>query len=67
MIGGLEAQKNNGAYVVRDSFSFVNSLLSLNLNSSNITMANYDVTSLFNNIPVDDTIEITCDHLFSDA
>jgi PHD/YefM family antitoxin component YafN of YafNO toxin-antitoxin module len=46
---------SSGAYMVKDSFSLVQELLSLNLNSSNIVMASFDVTFLFTNIPLDET------------
>ena len=44
--------------MVRDSFSFVQELLHLNFNSSSVVMASFDVTSLFTNIPLDETIDI---------
>jgi hypothetical protein len=53
--------------MVRDSFSFVQELLSLDFNSDNLAMASFDVTSLFTNIPLDETIEIIADRLFSNA
>jgi hypothetical protein len=53
--------------MVRDSFSFVQELLSLYFNSDNLAMASFDVTSLFTNIPLDETIEIIADRLFSNA
>ncbi len=57
----------SSAFMVRDSFSFVQELLSLDFNSDNLAMASFDVTSLFTNIPLDETIEIIADRLFSNA
>ncbi len=53
--------------MVRDSFSFVQELLSLDFNSDNLAMASFDVTSLFTSIPLDETIEIIANRLFSNA
>ena len=53
--------------MVKDSFSFVQELLSLNLDSNNVVMASFDVTSLFTNIPLDETIDIISNRLFSNA
>jgi hypothetical protein len=53
------------AYMVKDSFSFVQELLSLN--SSNVVMASFDVHSLFTSIPFDETIDIICNRLFCNA
>ena len=55
--------------MVKDSFSFVQELLSLNLDSNNVVMASLDVTSLFTNmyIPLDETIDIISNRLFSNA
>ena len=44
--------------------SFVKELLQLKFDSE-IVMASFDVTSLFTNIPLDETIEITAQQLFS--
>ena len=57
----------SSAFMARDSFSFVQELLSLDFNSDNLAMASFDVTSLFTNIPLDETIEIIADRLFSTA
>ena len=48
-------------YTVRDSFSFAKEAVTF---SSNLHMSSLDVTSLFTNIPVDETIDICCDELF---
>jgi hypothetical protein len=53
--------------MIKDSFSFVQELLSLNLDSNNVVMASFDVTSLFTNIPLDETIDIISNRLFSNA
>ena len=58
---------SSGAYIVMDSLSFVQELLSLNLDSKNVVMASFDVTSLFTNIPLDETIDIISKRLFSNA
>ena len=51
-------------YSVKDSFSFVNSLMSL----QNVSfMASFDVVSLFTNMPLNETIEICLDKLYSDT
>ena len=51
--------------MVKDSFSFVQELLNLDYN--NVVMASFDVTSLFTNIPLDETIHIISNRLFSNA
>ena len=56
-----------GSYMVRDSFSFVQELLNLNFNSSSVVMASFDVTSLFTNIPLDQTIDIISNCVFANA
>ena len=56
---------STSTYVIKDSFSFVQELLSSDLDTSNVIMASFDVTSLFTNIPVDETIEIITNRLFS--
>ncbi len=53
--------------MVCDSFFFVQKLLSLDFSSDNLVMDSFHVTSLFTNIPLDETIEIIADHLFSNA
>ena len=58
---------SSGDYIVKDSFSFVLELLSLNLASKNVVMASFDVTSLFTNIPLDETVDIISKRLFSNA
>ena len=48
-------------------FSFVQELLSSDIDSSNVVMASFDVTSLFTNIHVNETIDIICNFLFSNC
>ena len=51
-------------YTVKDSFSFVNSLMPL----QNVSfMASFDVVSLFTNIPLNETIELCLDKLYIDT
>jgi hypothetical protein len=58
---------STSTYVIKDSFSFVQKLLSSDLDTSNVIMASFNVTSLFTNIPVDETIEIITNRLFSNC
>ena len=53
--------------IITDSFSFVQELLNGDIDSSNVVMASFDVTSLFTNIPVNETIDIICNSLFSNC
>jgi hypothetical protein len=39
--------------------------MSFNINTNNVIMASFDVTFLFTNIPLDETINIISDQLFS--
>ena len=54
-------------YTISDTPSFVNELRSLNFNSSDIYMASFDVTSLFTNVPIDETIDIIINKKFSSS
>lgn len=47
---------SSSAYMVKDSFLFVLEFFSLSVDSNNVVMASFDVTSLFTNIPLDETI-----------
>ena len=49
-------------YVINNSFEFASSLQSINSKSF---LVSYDVESLFTNIPLDETIEIILNELFS--
>jgi len=53
-------------YTVTDTFEFVNEAQSLEINRGDI-LVSYDVTSLFTNVPLDETIQILADKAFSDA
>ena len=55
------------SFIITDSFSFVQELLNSDIDSSNVVMASFDVTSLFTNIPVNETIDIICNSLFSNC
>ena len=52
-------------YTVTDTFEFVNEVQSLEINRDDI-LVSYDVTSLFTNVPLDETIQILADKAFSD-
>ena len=52
-------------YTVTDTFEFVNEVQSLELNRGDI-LVSYDVTSLFTNVPLDETIQILADKAFND-
>ena len=52
--------------IISDSISFVQELLNSDIDSRNVFMACCDVVSLFANIPVDKTIGIISNPLFSD-
>ena len=47
-----------------DTFSFLNDLRTLNFNTDNVFMASFDISSLFTNVPLDETIEIIIQKLF---
>ena len=51
--------------MVKDTFEFVNEVQSLEINRGNI-LVSYDVTSLFTNVPLDETIQILADKAFHD-
>ena len=53
-------------FIISDSFSFVQEHLSSDTDSRNVFMASFDVVSLFTNIPVNETIGIIPNALFSD-
>ena len=50
--------------MISDSFSFVNELLNLNINSYDFIKVSFDIKSLFTNIPLDKTITIIVNELF---
>ena len=50
-------------YSLKDSFQFVDQITSIN-NANDYVMASFDVTSLFTNIPLDETIDIAIKLLY---
>ena len=52
-------------YTVTDTFQFVNEVQSLKINRGDI-LVSYDVTSLFTNVPLDESIKILTDKDLSD-
>ena len=56
---------STSSFVIKHSFSFVQELLNSDINSDSVVMASFDVTSLFTNIPVDETIEIIANRIFT--
>ena len=53
------------SFIIKDSISFVQELLNIDINTDNVFMASFDIASLFTNIPVDETIEIISNLLFA--
>ena len=53
--------------MVRDSFSSVNDLLSLNLNSDYLIMTSFDIKPLFTNFSLDEAIHIIVTTLFANS
>ena len=53
-------------YVVKDSFSFVSEITAFS-SSEELVMASFDVSSLFTNIPLDETIDICTDLVFDET
>ncbi|XP_046843851.1 uncharacterized protein LOC124437935 [Xenia sp. Carnegie-2017] len=52
-------------YALRDSFTFTDELKQQNFSMhSNLTVCSFDVTSLFTNVPLEETIEICAQNLF---
>ena len=52
-------------YTVSDTFQFVDEIQGLKINNNEL-LVSYDVTSLFTNVPLDETIQILADKAFSD-
>ena len=50
--------------MVTDTFSFIDELRNLNIDTNDIYMASYDISSLFTNVPLDETIDIIIQKLF---
>jgi hypothetical protein len=55
-------RKNNT--IIKDTFTFVDELLSLKFNNSQIKMISFDITSLFTNVPLNRTIQIILDKFY---
>ena len=53
-------------YSINETFSFLQELFEQKY-INNVVMASFDVTSLFTNIPLDETIKIIADQLFSNS
>ena len=53
-------------YVVKDSFSFVSEITAFS-SSEELVMASFDVSSLFTNIPLDETIDLCTDLVFDET
>ena len=58
--------RTTNPFIITDSFSFVQELLNSDIDSRNVFMASFDVVSLLTNIPVNETIGIISNTLFSD-
>ncbi len=58
---------STSSFVIKDSFSFVQELLNSDINPDSVVMASFGVTSLFSNIPVEETIEIISNHIFANC
>ena len=58
---------STSSLVIKDLSSFVQELLNSDINSDSVVMASFDVTSLFTNIPVDETIEIISNQIFANC
>ena len=56
-----------GQYTITDTFSFVEELRNLDLDTNKVFMASFDISSLFTNIPIDETIDIIINRLFSSS
>ena len=51
--------------MIRDSFAFVKELSSLPISMSQYKMVSFDVTSLYTNIPLNETIDIIINYLYN--
>ena len=61
----LLSQITQNVYSLKDTFQFVHQITNI-VNAQDYIMASFDVTSLFTNIPLDETIDIAIDSLFND-
>jgi hypothetical protein len=53
--------------VIKDTFAFINALRSLPKSASKYKMVSFDISSLYTNIPLKETIEIILKHLYDQA
>ena len=53
-------------YVVKDSFSFVSEITAFS-SDEELVMASFDVSSLFTNIPLEETIDLCTDLIFNET
>ena len=53
------------SYCVSDSFTFAKTMQNLDIDP-NVFMCSFDVSSLFTNVPLDETIKICLDALYDD-
>ena len=51
------------SYCIQDSFSFVDAIRSSNLQPASTFMCSFDISSLFTNVPLAETIQICADSL----
>ena len=51
-------------FTVKNSYEFCSSIQGLNNSNTTGYMVSYDITSLYTNIPVDETINILCDNFY---
>ena len=54
-------------YTVMNSYEFVGEVSKMNVDSNDMFMASFDVESLFTNIPLQETVDICMNSLFSSA
>ena len=52
------------SYSVKDSFTFANFIQNCNLEPAKTFLCSFDISSLFTNVPLDETIEICADALY---
>ena len=53
-------------HCVKDSFTFTNTLRNLNRNPMDSFLCSFDITSLFTNVPLSETIQICADSLYDE-
>ena len=54
------------SHCISDSFTFAKTMQNLDIDS-NVFMCSFDVSSLFTNVPLDETIKICSEALYSDS